>query len=36
MVDQSSLYVTAITLYWGLMLYIVKLIGVGVPMFHVA
>ena len=36
MVDQSSLYVTRITLQWGLMLYIVKLIGVGVPLFHVA
>ena len=34
--DQSSLYVTRITLYWGLMLYIVKLIGVGVPLFHAA
>ena len=36
MADQSSLYVTRITLQWGLMLYIVKLIGVGVPLSHVA
>ena len=36
MVDQSSLFVTRIILQWGLMLYIVKLIGVGVPLFHVA
>ena len=36
MVDQSSLFVTRITLQWELMLYIVKLTRIGVPLFHVA